>query len=83
MNPFDKVRAPFTLDQVQSLNAFQHAIPYHPFTHENSVMPDHFDDIQVATEAGWICPNCGMLEPVQVWAWKYMADWSWREGMVT
>ena len=80
MSMDDKVYAPFTLDQVRSLNAYQNAFAYHPFTHDNSVMPEHLDDVQVATEAGWICPNCGMLEPIQTWAWEDMADWSWREN---
>jgi len=63
--------APFTPDEVQSLNAFQGSGCFHPFTCGNdSGHPD-----LVATESGWSCLACDYR---QEWAHAFQADWSWR-----
>lgn len=69
----DKVTAPFTLEQVQSLNGFQHASGVHPFTCGN----DQCRGILVATVRGWICPFC---DYTQDWAHAFMADNSWEKS---
>jgi hypothetical protein len=72
----DKVVAPFTLDQVASLNAYQVAGVMHPFTcggHTHG----HGGIRLIAAEDGWRCASddCNYR---QDWAHSFMADWSWR-----
>ena len=69
------LKAPWTADQVASLNAYQRAGVMHPFTNEG-------EDL-VATKDGWVMPN-DPVEVVQDWAHLFMADWSWRppEGSI-
>lgn len=76
------VYAPFTDDQVNSLNAYQVAGVMHPFTCGNRsershVWRDGDGDLGLlmATPAGWTCPQC---DYTQDWAHGFMADWSWR-----
>lgn len=75
-NP-DHIYAPFTDDQVESLNAYQKSEVFHPFTGLNVLAPEGEDDILVATPSGWI----SNLDPsyTQNWAWVWMGDWSWKE----
>jgi hypothetical protein len=70
-------RAPFTPDEVASLNGFQEACVWHPFTCGN----DDCGHILVATEGGWTCPRqgCGYT---QDWAHAFMADWRWKQALV-
>lgn len=70
-----KVTTPFTSDQAESLNGYQHSLAGHPYT-----CPRDHDDVQsvlVAQDNGWHCghPDCGYT---QDWAFRYMADWSWK-----
>jgi hypothetical protein len=67
----EHVRAPFTEDQVASLNAFQESGAFHPFT----CGTDGCRGLLVATGEGWHCPGCDYR---QLSAWAWMADWSWR-----
>jgi hypothetical protein len=67
--------APWTLAEVESLNAFQAAGVTHPFTCPHDRWCEH--DVLVATEAGWICGGC---DYTQDWAHVFMADGSWREA---
>ncbi len=79
------VDAPFSADQVVSLNAYQASDRVHPFTcagdrgdaaHRAYQAKYGGDRGQlVATEAGWVCPVCGST---QDWAWLWMSDWSWQ-----
>jgi hypothetical protein len=63
-----KIEAPFTAEQVETMNAFQSLDTVHPFTCAN----DHAgDDVLVAHEDGWRCPSC---EYRQHWAHGFMAD---------
>ena len=81
-----QIKAPFTAEQVKALNDFQHG-PWHPFTcgtvgcHQtiklkNYDRPFEVSTTLIATEAGWICPNC---DYTQNWAWDFMADPYWTE----
>ena len=67
-----RTEAPFTDDQVESLNAYQKAGVMHPFTHGDG--PDKVD--LIATRDGWIAAPGG--PGVQTWAHAFMADWSWK-----
>jgi hypothetical protein len=72
-----EIKAPFTPDQVNSLNEFQKSGVMHPFTGNNDMLPDDEQDILVAAEDGWHSLN----DPnyFQDWAHDWMADWSWKE----
>jgi hypothetical protein len=72
-----EIKAPFTPDQVESLNAFQQSRVMHPFTGNNDLLPDGQDDVLIATENGWHSLN----DPdyTQDWAHHWMADWSWKQ----
>jgi hypothetical protein len=71
------VLAPWSADQVDSLNGFQRSGAFHPFTcpreHERED-----DDRLLALAAGWKCcqEGCGYT---QEWAHAFMADWSWQQ----
>ncbi len=70
----DQIQAPFTEDQVKSLNEYQPSGVFHPFTCGGKNCRNDL----VATEAGWKCPdpNC---DYTQDWAWSWMADWQWKK----
>jgi hypothetical protein len=70
-----QVEAPWTPDQVESLNAYQHADNVHPFTGERG--PNGEETVLVATPQGWVEQEGGPI--VQRWAHFWMADWSWRQ----
>jgi hypothetical protein len=67
----EQVLAPFSDDQVASLNGYQAAGTGHPFT----CGTDGCRGILRAAPAGWYCPGCNYR---QSWAWRWMVDWSWR-----
>lgn len=64
--------APWTEDQISSLNDYQASGRFHPFT---CVMPGH--GALTAITSGWIClePDCRYRQP---WAHGWMADRSWE-----
>lgn len=71
------IEAPFTDDQLDSLNSYQLFGAMHPFT-----CPDRGDDRHgdnesrlVALPGGWQCMFCDYR---QNWAHTFMGDWSWR-----
>lgn len=64
-----QIHAPWTDQQVASLNVYQKADYVHPFTSVWGV-------ILTATEAGWVEAQFGPI--VQDWAYEFMTDWSWR-----
>lgn len=69
-----KIKAPFTSEQVKRLNAFQKSGLFHPFTCGNPERTDenHPDrGILVATRGGWVCPNCYYT---QDWAHAFMVE---------
>lgn len=72
-----QIHSPFTEEQVDGLNWYQHHAPMHPFTcakrdvgHPRGVNgEDH--GILRATKDGWVCDWCTYT---QDWAWAFMAD---------
>lgn len=82
----DTVTAPFIPEQVESLNGFQNARCFHPFTCGGDRMDDahrayrseHGGDYGqlIAREDGWFCPVCDYR---QDWAHVFMAGGEWRE----
>lgn len=77
---------PWTLEQVQSLGAYQAAGAMHPFTcpyrgdggHGWSHLPEQSKgDLGelVPTLGGWYCPDC---DYTQEWAWEWMVDGTWK-----
>jgi len=80
MTDFLKVTAPFTPEQVASLNSYQVSGAFHEFTCGNDSYHDDDDEqsVLVAKEDGWHCPaaGCGYT---QDWAHSAMADGSWRD----
>ena len=65
----DLVHAPWTSDQVASLNAYQECEFAHPFTGLTGA-------VLVASEGGWRETRDGPV--VQTWCHPWMADWSWK-----
>lgn len=65
------LQAPFTSEQVASLEGYQNCRRYHPFTCGNcsaNLKP---------TVAGWVCPTKG-CNYTQDWCHEHMADNSWQ-----
>jgi hypothetical protein len=62
----------WTDDQVASLNAYQAAGYFHPFTYGDGA--DKVD--LIATPEGWRAKADGPV--VQTWAHSFMLDWSWK-----
>lgn len=67
--------APWTDDEVRSLNEYQASGVMHPFTCENDDA-DYCASVLTATPAGWICPDC---DYTQNWAKDWMVDGAWRQ----
>lgn len=67
--------APWTVEQVASLNAYQVSGVGHPFTGERA--PGGEETVLTATPEGWVEKASGPI--VQAWAHTWMADWSWRK----
>lgn len=65
-------KAPFTPEQVESLNGFQRCGCFHPFTCGKCR-----NDL-IATEQGWVCQNG--CDYTQDWAHDFMADNSWKKN---
>jgi hypothetical protein len=70
-----RIDAPWTEDQVKSLNAYQNAGYVHPFTDGDG---EEKVDL-TATPEGWVRKVGGPV--VQTWAHEFMTDWSWRNPM--
>lgn len=71
-----KIEAPFTADQVASLNAYQISGFFHPFT----CGADDCHGIRlIAAGNGWHCAS-QTCDYRQSWAHEFMADWSWNGG---
>ncbi len=69
-------KAPFTADEVDSLNAYQREGVLHPFTCGQCLRDEQNDGVLVASGSGWHCPAC---DHVQDWCHDWMADWAWRD----
>lgn len=73
------IEAPFTDEQVESLNGYQMSGAFHPFTctwcRDHRDVGSNDDCLLVATRSGWICPTCTHH---QTWAWVWMGDNEWK-----
>ena len=66
------ILAPWTEEQIESLNAFQNAQDAgHAYVCRRE--PKH--PPLVATTSGWQCIECEYRQP---WAHAWTADWSWK-----
>jgi len=63
------IYAPWTSEQVKSLNGWQAHEEVHPFTSSAGKN-------LIATSDGWVEVPGGPV--VQKWAHHFMADWSWK-----
>lgn len=70
------ISAPWTEDQVKSLNAYQRCGYCHPFTYGDGPLQVDL----IATTDGWVADAGGPV--VQDWAHPFMADWSWRNAVL-
>ena len=61
------IKSPFTPEQVKKLNEYQEGGWMHPFTCGGCSNRDGL----IATEAGWICPDC---DYTQDWAHEFMLE---------
>ena len=61
------IKAPWTAEQVEALNAYQRLGYVHEFTCPNS----HESKTLIAAPDGWHCLRCGYT---QDWAHEHMAD---------
>jgi hypothetical protein len=66
--------APWTGNEVDSLNAYQKAGFVHPFTCGSGKHPT---SSLVAKPDGWHCEHC---DYTQNWAHEFMANWAWSKG---
>lgn len=74
------VRAPFTAEQVASINGWQGVKWVHPFTcpfPEDHADPD--DNAARVLRATLDCLVCASCDYTQKWVHDFMADGSWRE----
>ena len=71
----NKVYAPFTSEQVESINFYQHEGRFHPFTCGSGSRTDesHLDSegLLIAKKEGMECPYCNYK---QDWVHEFMAD---------
>lgn len=67
--------APYTPEEIISLNEFQNSGVYPSFTCHNS---HEGNNILVATCEGWVCPTCDYK---QDWCHNFMADGSWKKSI--
>lgn len=75
------IHAPFTGDQVASLNNFQLHGMMHPFTCGSEEPHDGPRPALIAGTNGWTCPGRRQGQSCdyhQDWAHAFMADWSWK-----
>lgn len=73
----EKIKAPFTDEQVKNLNEFQ-ACGFHEFTCGSADHTQETCGVLIATTDGWHCPNC---DYTQDWAFAEMADSSMAKAM--
>ena len=78
----NSILAPWSAEQVASLNGYQSSNAGHPFTCGNPPCRSGGENPESryanlrATADGWRCDWCGYM---QDWAWGFMADLSWQQ----
>lgn len=70
----NQIKAPFEVDQVTSINDYQHSCYFHELTCGN----DSNHQLLVADQEGLKCPDC---DYTQDWVHDWIADWSWHNMM--
>jgi hypothetical protein len=65
------IRAPFTDEQVENLNAWQKMGWIHEYTCGNKDKHPKDTGSLIATKKGWVCPYCNYT---QAWAHDFAAD---------
>lgn len=69
------ISAPFTGEQVQSMNGFQTRSMMHPMTcRADDCRVTYGAGPMTATTLGWMCRHCDYR---QDWTFIFTADWSW------
>lgn len=81
----DISRAPWTDEEVKSLNEFQKCKAWHPFTCGDcgECLVPQKSRVLVATKDGWECPSCNsQCAPtiVQTWAHTFMVNGEWSKN---
>jgi hypothetical protein len=76
------IEAPWTEEQVKSLNEYQRAAWMHPFTCANRGQGFHpwrrgDRGVLTATVNGWICDDC---DYTQNWAHDFMFEDGWKQA---
>lgn len=61
----DTIHAPWTPAQVEALNTYQRSGYFHPYTCGKRDQWEHGEGELIATENGWVCPDC-----------SYTQDWA-------
>jgi hypothetical protein len=79
----EMLKAPWTDDQVLSLNEYQEAGVFYPFTcgKRDGLGQAH---VLKADKYGWWCPHCADESKgyVQNWCHEWMANWEWKKAKV-
>lgn len=73
--PAKHCEAPWTDDQVASLNGYQKCRYVHPFTGDRPDDGGERPDL-IATREGWVEYEGGPI--YQRWAHDFMANWAWK-----
>lgn len=68
------IKAPWSDEQVTSLNAYQNCNEWHPFT--GTRKPNGDETPLIATPSGWVEEENGPI--IQDWAHSWMTNWEWR-----
>lgn len=71
-----RLRAPFSLAQIFSINEFQQSGRFRPFECAYRDAHPGRTSTLVAYRFGMACPSCTYE---QEWVYPLMADWSWRK----
>jgi hypothetical protein len=71
-----EIIAPWTVEQVDTLNAFQVGGFMHPFTCGRRDKHRGHPSVLLATPAGWVCTQIDCTF-TQDWAHDFMADRAW------
>lgn len=74
------VKAPWSEEQVDTLNRLQTSGVLHPFTCRRRGEHEVDNDILVAAVDGWACPSC---DYTQDWAYDHMLDTETVNAMIS
>ncbi len=78
MSKNGQMEAPWTDDQVASLNGYQASGVMHPFTGTRG--PNGEETVLIATTDGWLEREGGPV--VQTWAHPFMTNWDWKRNAI-